>query len=403
MRGLFGGLRDAVEGKATALLNLPDFLTWPSAKSGQSVTYATALQVSTVMAIVRVLSEGGAQVPWKLYRSGPNGRIDEARDHPAFNLLYLRPNTWQTAFEFREQRMMHLVLTGNAFAYKSFIRGRIKELIPLEPGQVSVKQNADKTLAYEVLGGDGSKAIPAALIWHSRGPSWNGWMGLDAVRYAREAIGLGMALEESHARLHKNGTQVSGTYSVEGALNEQQHASLTKWIKQNTTGENAGAPLVLDRGAKWLTQQMSGVDAQHVETRKLQIEEMCRAFRVFPQMVGHSDKTATFASAEAFFSAHVMHSLAPWAQRNDQSATVNLLTEEEQKTLYFKHALRGLMRGALKDQAEYYAKALGSGGSPAWLTQDEVRGYEELNPMGGAAGQLREPSNVGDPASLPAA
>lgn len=393
MRGLFGALRDGIEGKATTLDWLPSFMTTPASKSGQNVNYKTALEAATSMACGRVLSEGIAQVPWKVFKARPTGGADEARDHDLFPLLHRRPNPWQTSFEFREQRMLHLVFCGNAFAFKNQVgSGRVAELIPFEPGTVQVTRRADLSLRYMVQGENGQqREIPAALMWHSRGPSWNGWMGLEGVKLAREAIGLGMALEESHARLHKNGAQPGGVYSIEGPLTEKQHGDLTKWIKDQTTGANSGSPLILDRGAKWLTQQMSGVDAQHVETRKFQIEEVCRFFRVFPQMVGHSDKTSTFASAESFFQAHVMHTLAPWAERWDQSGDVNLLSDEDAKQYFTKINLRGLLRGAIKDEAEYFAKALGSGGGRPWMKQDEVRGFYDLNPEGGEAAELGQP------------
>jgi HK97 family phage portal protein len=396
MSGLFGALAAGAERKSAAVLDqLPWFMFTPASKAGPTVNHHTALQVATVLSCVRVLAEGVAQVPFKLYRARKAGGADPAADHPLYSVLYRRPNGWQTSFEFRETVMLHLILCGNAFVYKNMVGGRVHELIPLEPGNVNVTRNADLTLAYSVRGQDGIyKPVPAELMWHLRGPSWNSWMGMEAVKLAREAIGLSLALEESHAQLHKNGSQTSGAYAVEGNLSGEQHAQLTKWIKEHTTGPNKHAPLVLDRGAKWLAQQMSGVDAQHLETRKHQIEEVCRFFRVFPQMVGHAgDQTPTFASAEQFFIAHVVHSLQPWCERIEQSADVNLVPANE-PDLYVKFNLNGLLRGASKDRSEYLAKALGAGGAPAWMTQDEVRALEELNPMGGAAATLREPTNV---------
>jgi len=122
-----------------------------------------------------------------------------------------------------------------------------------------------------------------------------------------------------------------------------------------------------------------------------------------PIMVGYSDKAATYASAEQMFLAHVVHTLGPWYARIEQSADAFLLTQSERDDgLYFKFITAGLMRGAHKDRAEYFKAALGAGGSPAWMTQDEVRGLEELNPQGGAAAQLREPLNAA-PASAGAA
>ena len=152
--------------------------------------------------------------------------------------------------------------------------------------------------------------------------------------------------------------------------------------------------MILDRGAKWVTTSMTGLDAQHLETRKHQIEEVCRFMGVMPIMIGYSDKATTYASAEQMFLAHVVHTLSPWYARIEQSADVNLLTERERSSgLYFKFVAAGLLRGAAKDRAEYYARALGSGGHAAWMTPDEVRSLEELNPMGGDAGNLPPPAS----------
>lgn len=384
--------------EARALTELPSFMLTPESKSGPAVNWKTALEVTTVLACVRVIAEGLAQADFEVMKRRPEGKgADVAFDHPLYRLLHRKPNGWQTSFEYRETVAAHLVLCGNHFSFINRAGGQIVELIPLEPGRVSVERLPDLTLRYTVNGDDGRvRALPADTIWHIRGLSWNGWMGMEAVKLAREAIGLSMALEASHAAMHRNGVQPAGVYSVEGSLSTEQYGQLAKWIKAQAGGENKGMPLVLDRNAKWLQQQMTGVDAQHLETRKYQVEEVCRSMRVFPQMVGYSDKTATFASAEAFFQAHVRHTLQPWSERIEQSADVHLIDDER---YYTRFNFRSFLRGALKDQGEYYAKALGAGGGPAWMTQDEVRDECDLNPMGGTAATLREPSNVGAPAT----
>lgn len=238
--------------------------------------------------------------------------------------------------------------------------------------------------------------FPAESIWHVRGPSWDGLIGMDVLNLAREALGLAIATEETHAKLHAKGVRPSGTYSVEGPLDGKQYAELKAWIEKEFAGaENSAAPMILDRGAKWISQTMTGLDAQHLETRKFEIEEVCRYMDVMPIMIGYSDKATTYASAEQMFLAHVVHTLAPWYARIEQSAGANLLTPKERESgLYFKFIVAGLLRGAAKDRAEYYSKALGSGGGPAWMTQDEVRALDELNPMGGTAAVLPVTTNA---------
>ncbi|CAH1658663.1 putative Portal protein, HK97 family [Hyphomicrobiales bacterium] len=377
---LFGG-----EGKsATVLDSLPNVISYPESRSGVTVGGLGALEVTTVLDCVRVLAEGIAQVPLKVYRPAKGGRgSDPATDHPLYKLLYKRPNPWQTSFEFREMLMVHLALCGNAYVFKNYVGGELYELVPLEPKRVTVQRAADLSLSYRVIAENGSSQVfPAASVWHLRGLSWDGWRGLDTIKLAREAVGLAVATEAAHARLHKNGVQSSGVYSVSGELKGDQYKQLSKWIYDHIAGGNSFKPLILDRSAAWTPTAMKGVDAEHLNTRKMQIEEICRAFRVFPQMVGHAgDQTPTFASAEQFFTAHVVHTLGPWFSRIEQSAGVNLIADDDDAFVRF--TVNGLMRGAMKDEAEYFAKALGSGGSRGWLTANEVRNLKDMNPEDG--------------------
>lgn len=393
------GLRGA---KSSTLALFKDIYGGRASKSGQEVSWRTALEVSTVFACARVLANGVAQVPWKLMKADGAMRVP-AEGHPLYEPLYRRPNAWQTSFEFRRQVMLHLVLCSNAFVWKNRVAGRIVELFAFEPGRVSVEQLADWSLRYKVRLLDGREIeIPAADIWHLRGPSWSGWFGLEAVKMAREAIGLAMATESSQAEMHKNGVRPTGLYSVEGVLTKEQYDPLRKHLREAAT-ENGGGVMLLDRKAQFTPTSLTGVDAQHLETRKHQVEEICRFFGVMPIMVGQADKAATYASAEQMFLAHVVHTLGPWYVHIEQSADVNLLSAEDRAAgLYTKFFPQALMRGDNKARAEYFAKALGSGGAPAWMTQDEVRELDELNPMGGDAALLPKPTNVaprpgGDP------
>lgn len=370
---------------ARTLDQLPGFLMGPDSKSGVSVTFSTALQVAAVLACVKVVAEGIAQSPCKLLAPRPGGGADAARDHPLFWKLYRQPFGRQTAFEFWETVVAHVMLTGNAFVFINRVADRVHEMIGLEPGKVKVTRHADLSLTYTVSGSDGAgeRQVPAADMWHIRGLSWTGWMGMEPVRLARESIGLAIALEQSHAALHKNGAQIGGVYSIDGSLTADQHKQLVEWLKQHAAAER-GAPLVLDRGAKWFQQQMSGVDAQHLETRRFQIEEICRVMRVMPIMVGLAEKTATYASAEQMFLAHVIHTLLPWATRLEQSIEVSLLTEEEQKAGYHaKFNLSAMMRGDYKSRQEGLLIQRRAG----IINANEWRALEDMNPRTDPGGE----------------
>lgn len=397
--------KDSITGMSSPVFHeLLNLVNGGSTKSGATVNAQTALQVDTVLACVRVVSEGIAQVPLKVFKQDGQTRLP-APEHPLYDKLHRKPNPWMTAFELRETMGIHAALTGDAFAFKNRLSsGVIAELIPIEPSRVSVRRAADWTLSYGVRGDSGDvRPFPAEAIWHWRGPSWNGYTGLEIVKLAREAIGLAMAAEESQAGIHQRGLRPSGLYSVEGTLSPAQYKDLRGWLEKEYAGSaNAARLMLLDRQAKFTPLTQTGVDAQHLETRRHQILSICSAMRVQPIMIGFGDKASTFASAEQMFLAHVVHTLGPWYERIEQSADVHLLSDAERAQGYYvKHIPAGLLRGAMKDRSEYLAKALGSGGSPAWMTQDEVRELEELNPMGGPAAALPIATNV--PGSAPPA
>lgn len=362
--------------------------------SGKTVSVDTAIQVSTVFACCRVIGEGLAQVPLKLMQETGSSRLP-AKKHPLYDILAFRPNSWQTSFEYREMLAWHLVLCGDHFSYKvRSTSGAIIELVPFTPQQVTVNPGPNWSLTYDIRAKDGSvKTFKADEIWHVRGPSWDGWKGLKAVELAREAIGLGMATEEASARLHRNGVRPSGAYSVEGTLTTEQQKKLSDWLADNAGGiENTGKPLVLDRAAKWLNTQMTGVDAQSLETRRFQIEEMCRFARVLPIMVGAESKNTTYASAEQMFLAHVVHTLAPFYQRIEQSIDMNLLSDKDRAAgLYSCFVEEGLLRGSMAETAAMLDKYVNGG----LMTPNEGRAKLDLNPDADpASNKLRVPANI---------
>lgn len=375
-----------------------------ASKSGNIISIDTALRCATYLACVRVIAQGLAQVPWQIYRKADGRRLVQS-DHPLYYLLHTQPNPWQSSFEFRETLGVHLTMCGKAYVWLTRVRGEVVELIALPPTRVECRRLRGGEMSYVYTAEDGERLTLAQDdIWHIRGMSMDGINGLDGLDLAREGLGLAIATEEEHASRFRNGIQPSGTYSVEGTLTPKQAVDLQLAIKAQVSGVNAGLPLILDRNAKWLSLAMSGVDAQHLETRRFQVEEICRSVGVLPIMVGHADKTATYASAEQMFQAHVTHTLLPRFVRIEQSADAHLLGRRQvEQGYYTKFTAAALVRGSLKDRAEYYAKALGSGGSPAWMAQDEVRELEELDPMGGAAASLPVATNVPAAADAPAA
>lgn len=351
---------------------------------GTRVTREEALRISTVLACVRVIANGVSQVPFRLYRQDGDARMI-AKDHALNRLLHRRPNRWQTSFELREVLLAHVLLTGNAYAFVNRVgmAREISAIEPLDPNRVTVARSADLELTYTYTAESGATAtFGADAIWHLRGPSWNSWMGMDALKAAATALGLAQALERGQYDFQKKGAQTSGVLSTKTKITPEKYAFLSAWLdKHMPGGERAGRPMILDDDAKYQSFTMSAGDQQLIETRKHQIEEICRHFGVMPIMVGHSDKTATYASAEQMFLAHVVHTLSPWYERIEQSADVNLLSPAEQEAGYFtKFTPNALMRGTAKERAEFYKAGLGSGGGAGWLTPNDVRRFEDMEP-----------------------
>jgi HK97 family phage portal protein len=347
--------------------------------AGMHVNERTALQVGTVLACVKVIADGCATPKFEVFREKPDGRRERATNIPEYRLLARRPNEWQTSFEWRRQMTIHAALTGAGLSIK--VRGpnnRVRELIPVEPGRWEVYRISRYELVYRCWDEFGLIGeFPPEDVFVLNGVQWDWVRSLDAVKLARSAIGLAMATEASQVAMHKNGLRPSGLYAVDGKLDETQHERLTAWIKRLAGVNRTGDPLVLDNAAKWTPTALTGVDAQHVETRRLQIEEICRGYGVFPIMVGHNDKSATFASSEAFFAAHTKHTLAPWhcawTQRTDE------MLLDGAGPLFAEFDTRYLTEGSMAARAQWARTMVELG----IYTRNEIRDEEGMDPLPG--------------------
>ena len=339
-------------------------------KSGKNVNIDTALRVATVFACARVIANGISQVPLKVFKISGDSRT-VADKHPLYDVLHTKTSKYCTSFRWRETAAIHMVLTGDSFSYiYRDLKKEVIGLVNIKPNDVTVvkSENIGEPLKYKIKGTD--IEIPADYMLHLRGPSWDSLGGLDTVSLAREAIGLSIAAEENHATLFANGAKPSGLYTVEGNLTPEQHKKLKDFIEAEYNGKKSNSTMILDRGAKFIQMAMSGVDSQHIETRRFQIEDVCRFFNVMPIMVGSADKTATYASAEQMFLAHVVHTLSPWYTRIEQEFNIQLLTSQSRAAGYYvKFIAAGLMRGALKDTAEYLYRLVNIG----IMTRNEAR------------------------------
>lgn len=407
---MFGFLRKARTYTLDELGGLAAWVGWTTAAGG-SVTVQNAVDVTAVYCAARVIAEGVAQMPVRVVEDvfAPGSGLTTLmvrRDHWAHRLLAVKPNSWQTSYEFREGMIFNAVLGKGAIAIKNGIRDEVRELLPVPAGSWSVEQLADWSLRIRVDYADKSHGyFTLDQVFYVRGPSLDGFEALPAVKAARQAIGLSRALETQQARLAGNGGKPSGVLSFDQPLKPETKEKLREtWQARFGVGGEGGIA-ILDGKAGFQSMTMTSVDAQYIETRRMQIEEIARAFRVQPIMLMQADKAATFASAEQMFRNHVIHTLGPWIARFEAAAERDILGHAEGLRVDLDE--RNLLRGDFKDQAEYYAKALGAGGTPAWMTQDEVRAEIGLNPMGGKAAELSQgamqPKAGKEPAPAPGA
>lgn len=364
--------------------------------AGISVSRNDAVRVSALFCAIRVIAEGVAQAPVRLLQEDFDAQAQrymrvQRPDLPIHRLLARRPNSWQTPFQFIEYMVTAAVLDGGFLGVKvRDANGEVREIIPVVMGGWGVEQTPDYELIYRVA--DGNKVIGTyqqSDVVHFAGPSLDTIEGVNPIDVAREALGLSMAIERQQARMAGRGGLPSGILAFEQGKTPEQISQLkAAWSAKYGVGGEGGVA-VLDSAAKFYPMTMTSVDAQHLETRRFQIEEVARLMRVQPIMLMQADKAATFASAEQMFRNHVIHTLAPWMTRLEHTLNRDLLTRSSEQNLRFDMDERALLRGDFADQAEYYAKALGAGGQPAWMTQNEVRIERDMNPVDDArANQL---------------
>jgi HK97 family phage portal protein len=356
--------------------------------SGEPVNIATALRVSAVLACVKVIAEGVATPQLNVFRNTANGQRQLATNIPEFRMLNRRPNEFQTSYEFRKTMTMHAALCGSALAVKvKTPNRRVAELIPVEPGKFTI----DTSVRYEpifrcydnhgVIGDFG-----ADDVLHIPSLRWELIKGLDVLSLAREAVGLSIAAERSQATLHANGGRPAGVLTTPQKLSVEAMERLKAGWKQFTSSNRNGTA-VLDSDVKYQPVTMSGVDQQALEQRRFQVEEICRAFGVMPIMVGQADKAATYASAEAMFSAHLIHTLAPWHELWRQRLDEYVL--DGAGPLYVDFDTRYLTQGSMRDRAEWARSMI----EMRIMTRNEVRDSFGLDAVDGGD-EFWSPANI---------
>lgn len=352
--------------------------TGGSSTAGVAVNSDTAMRFAAVYACIRVLAESVGQLPLHLYAMDGKSR-ERAIDHPLYSLLHDSPNKYQTAQEFWETCIVHLALRGNFYARKNVVFGTPRELLPLHPDSVTARQLTDYSVVYDVTYLDGQQnTLTTKDILHIPLMGILGVVGMSPISYARESIGLGIAMERHGSRLFANGAAPSGVLSVDGKLTQEATNRLRdEWIELHG-GDGQRGIAILQAGAKYQSIGLTSEDAQFLETRKYQRSEVAGIFRVPPHMIADLER-ATFSNIEHQDLGFVKHALMPYLRRVEQRIWLSLLSDQDRKTHYAKFNVDSLLRGDAKSRAESLAIQLDRG----VITPNEWRELDDRNPYDG--------------------
>ncbi len=349
--------------------------------SGKRVNERTAMQMTAVYSCVRILSEAVASLPLHLYRYTETGS-EKAMEHPLYRVLHDEPNPEMTSFIFRETLMTHLLLWGNA--YSQIIRngkGDVVALYPLMPDRMQVNRDDKGRLYYEYSVGNDDPPInkkstvklsPSEVL-HVPGLGFDGLQGYSPIAMAKNAIGLAIATEEYGSKFFANGAQPSGVLEHPGVLKDPEKVR-ESWTSTFGGSHNANKVAVLEEGMKYTPISISPEQAQFLDTRKFQVNEIARIFRVPPHMIGDLEKSS-FNNIEQQSLEFVKYTLDPWVARWEQAIQRTLLTPYEKGKMYVKFNVDGLLRGDYESRMRGYAVARQNG----WMSANDIRGLENLD------------------------
>lgn len=337
-----------------------------------------ALNYAAVWACVRIISETLAAMPWPVLEKRPDGRRERLEDHAVHALLNSRANIDTTAFDFKQALIAHVLTWGNGYAeIDRSANGTISNLWQLAPDRVTPTRGEDGELVYEVRETSGDLTVlPRNRVLHFRGLGFDGVQGYSVIQMAAQSIGLGMATERFGNDFFGNGAHPSGVLSHPNRLDEASIANMRDSLKQATGAGKWLNPLILEEGMTWMPTGIPPDQAQFLESRKFQINEIARWFRVPPHKLADLER-ATFSNIEQQAIEFVTDTIMPWAVRFEQEVNTKLLPR--QPDVFTKINLNGLLRGDIKSRYDAYAVGRNWG----WLSANDVRRLEDLNPIEG--------------------
>jgi HK97 family phage portal protein len=347
------------------------------AVSGVQVNSTSALRYAAFFACLKVLAEDVGKLPIKLYKERPDRGRDVAKDHPVHRLISRRPNDFMTASELWEMCVAHVVLRGNFYAFKVIVGGEVVELLPLNPAAVKPKLRPDWTLWYDVTFANGQRdVLPASQIFHVRGLSLDGVVGISALEYARETLGLGIAAERHGAKLFVNGANPGGVLETDNVLTDEVFNRVRdSWNEKHSGLDNSHKVAILEGGLKWSSVTMTNTDAQWLENRKHTDNQICGLLRVPPHKVAILDRS-TNNNIEHQSLDYVNDGLLPHLNRIESRIRISLLNERDEEDHFAKFNVAALLRGDMAARSQFYKDMVYLGA----YSPNDVLELEDRNP-----------------------
>lgn len=362
-------------------------------QSGVYVDHDTALRYNAVWACVNVVAKAIAILPWCVYERTKVGRreIDYSGSNVAW-LLHNQPNPEMGPYQFKHALVCHVLTWGNAYCeIQRDGMGRPVWLWPITPDRVTVQRDPEDKVVYRVTNrGAEDSILPAADVFHLRGMGFDGLLGYSVIRMAAESIGLGIAMEQFGSSFFGNGAQVGGVLEHPKQLSDEARKNITESMQRRFGGKNALGLFVAEEGMKYNRIGVPPEDAQFLDSRKIAVLDICRWYGVPPHKVASMDR-ATYNNIEHQEIEFVTDTIQPWVTQFEEEANLKLFGRQQRGVLYTKFNLAALLRGDMKTRYEAYKIAHDNG----WLNGDEIREFEELNPIPKGLGKMYVvPSNM---------
>jgi len=340
----------------------------------------TAMKYTAVFSCIRVLSETYATAPIMLYKKKKNGEREPSNDLDIYDILHNRPNEEMSPFNFKEMCMMNLNLGGNAVCEKLFNKfGEVVGLYPYKWQNVKIERDKQtKRLIYTIKDGIAEKKLTRDQVFHVAGPSFDGIVGLSPIEYMSGAIRLGLSYEKFGVNFYKNGANAGGVIRHPTSLSYEAFQRLRNEFQKSYQGlANTGKPIILEDGAEYQQLTIKPADAQLIENKRFQLEDIARIYRVPLHLIQNLDR-ATNNNIEHQSLEFIMYTMLPWFKRIEENANMQLLTTQQRKQGYFLESkIDGLLRGDASSRATAYA----TGRQWGWLSVNDIRKLENMNPI----------------------